>query len=278
MADSWGGAIINRRDGELNISNSGFSGNSARDEDDPDSIGSGGAISNWGELSISDSTFSDNSTDWGGAIINWGDRNISISNSSFNENSADSGGAIDNVGKLSISESTFSGNSADSGGAIDSGGELSITNNTFSGNSADWGGAIINRGELNINNSTFSGNSATGRLGGAIHNRGDGELNITNSIIAGNRGGDCNSGGGLQQNKRNFVQDGSCNPWFAGDPKLGALVVPEDGSPAYFPLLAGSRAIDAVHDDHCPETDQIGAARPQGDGCDLGAVEYVPKS
>ena len=133
-------------------------------------------------------------------------------------------------------------------------------------------------GELSIANSTFSGNSATGRLGGAIHNREDGELNITNSIIAGNRGGDCYSGGGLKQNKRNFVQDGSCNPWFAGDPKLGALAAPEDGLPAYFPLLSGSRAIDAAHDDHCPETDQIGTSRPQGAGCDLGAVEYVPKS
>ena len=114
--------------------------------------------------------------------------------------------------------------------------------------------------------------------GGAIHNWEDGELNITNSIIAGNRGGDCYSGGGLKQNKRNFVQDGSCNPWFAGDPKLGALVMPEDGSPAYFPLLAGSRAIDAAHDDYCPEVDQIGTARPQGAGCDLGTVEYVAGS
>ena len=107
--------------------------------------------------------------------------------------------------------------------------------------------------------------------GGAIHNWEDGELNITNSII-------CYSGGGLKQNKRNFVQDGSCNPWFAGDPKLGALVMPEDGSPAYFPLLAGSRAIDAAHDDYCPEVDQIGTARPQGAGCDLGTVEYVAGS
>ena len=56
---------------------------------------------------------------------------------------------------------------------------------------------------------------------------------------------------------------------------LGELVEPEDGSPAYFPLLAGSPAIDAADDGYCPATDQIGTVRPQGGGCDIGAIEYV---
>ena len=59
------------------------------------------------------------------------------------------------------------------------------------------------------------------------------------------------------------------------DPMLGERVEPEDGSPAYFPLLADSRAIDAADDDYCPDTDQIGTARPQGAGCDVGAIEYA---
>ena len=58
-----GGTIFND-EGTLSITNSVFSGNSAR---------YGGAIANWGELSISDSSFSDNSADsLGGAISNWG--------------------------------------------------------------------------------------------------------------------------------------------------------------------------------------------------------------
>lgn len=47
----------------------------------------------------------------------------------------------------------------------------------------------------------------------------------------------------------------------------------EDGSPAYFPLLEDSPAIDAADDEYCPETDSIGTPRPQGAGCDIGAYE-----
>ena len=263
-----GGAIHNWD--ELSITNSSFSLNSARY--------SGGAIDNMGELSIVNSVFSDNSAEEsGGAIDN--DEELSISNSTFSDNSADGfGGAINNwgKGKLSISNSTFSDNSAEhwGGGAINNyEGELSIVSSTFSGNSADEsGGAIDNLGELSIRNNTFSGNSAG--LGGAIFNGEDGKLRMTNSIITGN-GGACISDSRLRHNISNFIQDGSCSSAFSGDPKLGELVEPEDGSPAYFPLLAGSPAIDAADDEYCPATDQIGTERPQGAGCDIGAIEYA---
>ena len=268
--DRLGGAIVNG--GELSISDSTFSNNSAEE--------TGGAIANGGELSITNSTFNYNWADkLGGAIANDGE--LSIGNSRFSGNKAEwSGGAILNAGELSISDSAFRDNSADErGGAIANGrneerntaGELSITNSSFSHNSADErGGAIDNLGELSISSSTFSGNSAG--LGGAIFNEEDGKLRMRNSIIA---GVGCYSDSRIRQNISNFIQDGSCSPAFEGDPMLGALVVPEDGSPAYFPLLAGSPAIDAADDAYCPETDQIGTVRPQGAGCDIGAVEYV---
>ena len=238
----------------------------------------GGAIVNWkGTLAISGSRFSRNSANWGGAIDNGGE--LSITNSAFSGNSADDGGGaiFNNEGTLNIINSSFSGNLAGWGGAIRNGGRLSITSSTFSDNWAGEGGAVVNwGGELSITNSTFSGNWAD-LAGGAIANWIPGELSIINSIIVGNSENACTSSG-LKRNIRNFIQDGSCLPAFKGDPKLGALVMPEDGSPAYFPLLAGSRAIDAADDDYCPATDQIGTARPQGAGCDLGAVEYVAKS
>ena len=292
-----GGAIEND-EGTLNISDSTFNDNSA---------GWGGAIFNMGELSISDSSFSNNSTKYGGAIHTARDGTLSISSSTFSRNSAEyfggailhnggelsisgsifshnsaehftgDGGAIYNsrYEKLSIVNSTFSHNSAESvGGAIANWGELSTVNNTFSGNSAGWSGATYNGqdGNLRISSSTFSGNLAD--KGGAIVNGEDGKLRITNSIIAG-RGGACISDSRLRHNINNFIQDGSCSPAFSGDPKLSELVEPEDGSPAYFPLLAGSPAIDAADDGYCPATDQIGTVRPQGAGCDIGAIEYA---
>ncbi len=261
-ANPIGGAIVNWK-GRISISDSSFSGNSAWE---------GAAIFNWkGRLSIVSSNFSGNSADlWGGAIFNAGE--LSISDSSFVGNSSAISNAID--GTLNIVNSSFSGNSADEiGGAISSVGELSITNSTFSDNSAGTGGAISSGGELSIVNSTFSHNSAD--MGGAIHNWESGTLNIINSIIAGRGGDACFSESRIRQNIGNFIQDGSCNPAFHGDPMLGELVEPADGSPAYFPLLAGSRAIDAADDDYCPSTDQIGAARPQDAGCDIGAIEYA---
>ncbi len=263
-ANGSGGVIVNN--GELSIVNSTFSFNSASD---------GSAIGNWIELiSIVNSIFSHNSAELGGAIRNFHGE-ISIVNSTFSNNSAkEYGGAIDNHGgELSIVNSAFSGNSAkEYGGAIGNGGALSISNSTFSGNSAEGGGAIGNGGALSISNSTFSGNSAE-LGGGAIIN--GGELSMVNSIITGNGGDTCYSRVELKRNISNFIQDGSCSPALRGNPKLGALVVPEDGATAYFPLLAGSPAIDAADDDYCPATDQIGTVRPQGAGCDIGAIEYA---
>ena len=265
-ANPIGGAIVNWQ-GALSIANSAFSDNSAEYY--------GGAIYNReGKLSIIDSSFSGNSANGGGgAIVNSGE--LSISDSTFSSNDSAGDGAIFNSGELSISDSNFSGNSAEQhGGAIYSWGDLSIVNSTFSDNSADWsGGAIFNHsGILGIANSTFSDNLAG--QDGAIRNVRNGELSIVNSIIAGNNS-TCYSSNGLTQNIGNFIQDGSCSPALRGDPMLGELVELEDGSPAYFPLLAGSPAIDAADDAHCPATDQIGAARPQGAGCDIGAIEYA---
>ena len=146
---------------------------------------------------------------------------------------------------------------------------LSIVNSAFSNNSVDFvGGAILNASELSISSSTFSGNSA--KYGDAIGNWG--ELDIINNIIAG-RGGACYSDSRIRHNINNFIQDGSCFAVLSGDPMLGELVEPEDGSPAYFPLLEGSPAIDAADDEYCPYTDMLGTARPQGAACDIGAYE-----
>ena len=100
---------------------------------------------------------------------------------------------------------------------------------------------------------------------------------LSNSILANNVGLDCHTLGAANSSGGNLVEDGSCGipGALSGDPMLGGLTA----SPAHFPLLPGSPAIDAGDNSLCPATDQRGAARPfdgDGDGtatCDLGAYE-----
>ena len=106
----------------------------------------------------------------GGAILNNG--SVSITNSTFLENTADLGGAIFNTGsgaKLTVINSTFARNSAPApfagGGAIaNSLGLVVIRHCTFVGNSTgNVGGAILNdSGILDVSESLFGGNTAPG--------------------------------------------------------------------------------------------------------------------
>ncbi len=304
-ASGWtfapGGAIYS--DGVLNISNSVFDGNSAE---------SGGAIFNNGELSVSDTAFTNNLVDLGGgAITNYGESNIA--NITFHNNVAgldaddrSDGGAILNLGNLIVRDAAFTFNATYSGGgAISNFGELSVSNASFSENTAGWGGAISNEGDLSVSNSAFSANKAN--VGGGLILFGDefhhstaalthltfarnwaeegaaihvytpdyAIVNLRNSIISGETGIDCF--GPLAESLDNLIEDGSCEAEYTGDPMLGELVESEGGKSAYYPLLPGSPAIDAASSDYCPDTDQIGTARPQGQGCDIGAIEFVPE-
>jgi hypothetical protein len=163
----------------------------------------GGAIDNYGTLSISKSTFTNNSANRGGAIDNYG--TLSVDTSTFINNTAnyDYGGAINNEngGTLIVNKSTFRNNTASNhdlgaGGAIDNGSmaTLTVNNSTFRNNTANYdygGGAIYNfDGTLTVDNSTFTNNTATSG-GGAIYNF-DGTLTVKSSTFtnnSANRGG-----------------------------------------------------------------------------------------
>jgi len=269
-----GGGAIYIEDGTVNISSSSFNNNSTGD------YGGGGAMMiEDGTVNISSSSFSGNKASYHGGAMHIEDGTVNISSSSFKDNATDSdGGAISNWrSNLTTINSTFSGNSAaEGGGAISNWGSLTTINSTFHGNSAaEDGGAILNLENLTTINSTFHGNSATGDGGGVFIYSGD-KFHLYNTILAGSKSGsDCF--GRLAENIGNLIEDGSCFAELSGDPMLGELVTPEDGSPAYFPLLEGSPAINAADAEHCTETDQIGTARPQGAGCDIGAIEYTGK-
>ena len=154
----------------------------------------GGALYAEGNVTIVDSTFTDNiaSAD-GGVLYAWNvSRTVSISNSVFDGNFAGlSGGAI-LATTVAVTNSTFTNNDASgSGGAIlattatvtnstftnnqasNCAGAIyvdvtaTVTNSTFSGNSSDCGGAIYSYDTATVTNSTFTNNDAV--VGGAIY-------------------------------------------------------------------------------------------------------------
>ena len=183
-------------EGSLNIAGMGGAG------------GDGGAISNAGTLTISNSTLQLNAAGTGGigspggdggdggAISNSGA--LTISNSTLQGNTAGkggdgfmaggvggNGGAISNSGALTISNSTFQGNAAGAGGK---GGNCNC--NAFTGGNGGNGGAIANSsGTPTILSSTLSGNAAgTGGLGGD---------NQGGATTGGGNGGNGGNGGAL---------------------------------------------------------------------------------
>ncbi|MFZ0545010.1 MAG: choice-of-anchor Q domain-containing protein [Candidatus Promineifilaceae bacterium] len=276
---SDGGSIYNR--GMLTITNSIFNGNSVAPSI---GLGNGGAI--WsvtnGRLTIQNSSFISNSSNYyGGAILSSSFR-LTITNSSFAGNSAGTGGAVVAYKKTYITGSTFKGNSAEfDGGGIYTGGSTDVVNSTFNENNAGSdGGGIFNSTYATILNSTISGNLANS--GGGIRN--NGTLNFINTIIANSdEGGDCVNTGIININVNNLVEDGTCNPAITGDPLLGPLQ-DNGGDTRTHALLPGSPAIDNGDPDTCAappvnNLDQRGESRPKdgdGDGvviCDIGSFE-----
>lgn len=240
--------------------------------------GDGGAITllNGARASIDGSTFSENRATSGGAIAA-SDRavKLTLGHSSFHSNSVSGiGGAIiAKFGSISIDSSSFVKNAADSGGgAVHVGnGELNISNSSFSENQSRFGaGALAIDGDatVTLTHLTFSDNWSLYRDSGAIEKRGSGKVYLRNSIVAGGgRSEDC--AGGLDQTIGNLSLDGTCALRSSHMPLLGKL----SGTPAYYPLQDRSPAIDAADPAFCLDTDQIGTPRPQGGGCDIGAIE-----
>jgi CSLREA domain-containing protein len=173
--DNDGGAL--RMDaGNLTIQNSTFSDNIAG--------GEGGAIrAHVDNLTIQDSTFSANTSNGqAGAMVLGTSKagRFAIERATFEQNQAGSGGGgalwiDDGVG--TISQCTFSKNTAGGeGGAIhiDEGPNVTIQNTTISANTSygaeKGGGGISNLGDLMLRNVTITGNRAKNSRGGGILN------------------------------------------------------------------------------------------------------------
>ena len=269
--DRQGGAAIGVGPGIVRISNSVISNNAVRYYD---RAYGGGLFINGATISINNTTISGNSA--GPAVTGYG---------------SSGGGIYVRAGTVTISNSTISGNSATpgrgngvGGGIWIEGGSVTISNSTISNNSASkYGGGIrVSNGNLTLKHVTMANNSAESGAGLSIRQSSDFEpsaarisvadydanVTLVNSIIAHSlRSEDC--AGSLDTNTNNLIEDNSCSPALSGNPQLGTLT----GSPAYYPLLDISLAINAADSAHCPSTDQAGQSRPVGNSCDIGAFE-----
>lgn len=165
-------------------------------------LNAGGAIQNFGNLTLDTVTLKNSRADGSGAIFQEPctgclTPSLTVTRCLFQGNSSS---AISMEGGLaSVSDSTFTGNSGSAGGAIQIFSNstftvvMSIDRCTFSGNTATFaGGAIalqvLNTGSsVTIKNDTFTGNSATGSsaTGAAIY-LGAAPVTIANCTIAGN--------------------------------------------------------------------------------------------
>lgn len=176
-----GGAVAINNSTTSTIKNASFEGNKALG-----SNAAGGAIALIkGNLNVDNTKFTNNQSNFGGALYQYANKNVSmdIQNSTFDSNIAkNGGGALGIFKEAKITGSDFKNNKSEieNGGAIFLGSEsvTTIEKTNFSGNSAATsGGAITTRdynannsaAKLDIKNSTFTANKATTN-GGAIDN------------------------------------------------------------------------------------------------------------
>jgi hypothetical protein len=243
-----GGGMFNQVGSSPTLTNVTFSGNVA--------YTGGGGMGNWYSSSptLTNVTFSGNATN--------GDPSV---------NSSGLGGGMDNEHSSSptLANVTFSGNTASSaGGGMEnfSSSSPTLTNVTFSGNTAVYEGGAINNEYSSpvVTNSILWGNSA-GSVSNQIAND-HATPTLRSSDIRGSGGSGAAWNGALGT-------DGGSN--IDADPVLGQLGDHGAGIPT-LPLLPGSAAIDAANAGTCPATDERGVTRPQGSGCDMGAVEARP--
>ncbi len=269
-----------------------------------------------GDVTVIDSTVNGSTADGPGGAIFTLDGDVTVVNSTLNGNRADDrGGAISGEARVTVINSTIARNAAVAhvGGGIWARGDLYVANSTISNNYAEGqGGGVLAAGTVGLVNSTVIDNIAPVAANVGAGQRLEAFGSIIGPAKTDNNGGqaqptdtncqvpDARSFG------YNFVSDGSCHLNGPGDvvgllPELGPLAenggpgetrLPKPGSPvldripkancAFRPfenVLEGEQHFEGLVEDRLAALiakDQRGVARPQGGGCDVGAVEAAP--
>jgi predicted outer membrane repeat protein len=282
------------------------SGNSATGQSSSD----GGGIYDADGMTLTNSTVSSNSADFGAGLENEG-QGEALTNDTFSQNTATTdGGGIYDSDTSTLTNVLVTGNTAGGvGGGLYNDDALFVTGSAIVSNSANQGGGVYSDNKAQFENTTFANNAASGagNGGGAIYNDGS-PISLNYDTIVGNV---ADQGAGLLSNSEggtvgssivfgnktsggaeaecfttaadlpfgtaghNFFGDASCahNSFdqVGVNPMLSALGNYGGLTPSFMPLH-GSPVIDAGGGS-CPATDQRGVVRPQGAACDSGAVE-----
>ncbi|MDM8568468.1 Calx-beta domain-containing protein, partial [Thiotrichales bacterium HSG1] len=222
-----------------------------------DIIGSNTVVMNYLTIRNGNADNSDGNGNDGGAIQNWG--TLTLNNSTISGNSATTaGGAFANAGTLTLNNSTISGNSTSDGGGVRNtgGGTVTLNNTTVSNNTVTNNGGGINNvsGTLTLKNALIAGNTSTDTndVTGTI------DTNTNNCI-----GSDCTSNDGQAITSIAWLDNLGSN---GGPTHTHALLI---GTPALV-VDAGDAttcALAAINN-----KDQRGETRPVGE-CDVGAYE-----
>ncbi len=189
IADGGDGGGIYAVDAELTVSDSTLTNNTAL---------RGGAIyADHTTVTVHDSTILANAADDGGGGLAGYYSPIEIVNSVIAKNISGKrgGGIYSRLGTLYVDASRITGNASEDygGGIYISGRTLTITNSEVTANSAaGWGGGVFSgENSATITNSTISGNSATSGGGVAVFHDQFREYPLfNNTIVASNEGGD----------------------------------------------------------------------------------------
>ena len=270
---------------------------------------SGGGIVLWGwdsEPTIANCIISNNTAEQGGGI--WSLSRVTVEDCTITGNTASKycGGGICSLASApTVINCTISDNSAEGeGGAIFLNSTYSaamLTNCTITGNSAgeSGGGIFSSHGEVMITNCSTSGNSA-GTEGGGIYCD-DSEAIISNCTISDNMAATQGGGvycAGFSYSSVTVVNTILWGDTVAGSPNeiylaAGSIDVtysdvrggwtgtgnidcdPEFLASGDHHLTPSSCCIDAGTSDGAPDEDIEGDARPDGEGHDIGADEYL---
>ena len=265
-----------------------------------------GLISNSRIMNNSLSTVSSNETAGGGGIWHGGPGTLVLDALVAGNRSGTSGGGVVALGALNLLGSSIVNNTAvrNGGGVYARGGATWMQNTTIASNTAGSGGGIYiapqtgasEPPEVELHHSTIAGNRSTAS-GGGVFVRLDGLAAIPivawNSVLDRNFNGsgsllhsaNCNSdvrfsSGLMPVSEGNLSSDTSCPFLPAGNrvntpAQLGPLV-------SFTPFYQGmapqlfSPLLETGVAGRCLDHDGRGVARPQGQRCEIGAIEVVP--